>query len=50
MRSEHSVESFVDCRTRQTFLISKKFQCRTKGAKPFVLLIGFLNARKLTLG
>jgi len=50
MRSGHSVESIVDCHTRQNVPYCKKFQCRTKGAKPFVLLIGFLNARKLTLG
>ena len=50
MRSEHSVESIVDCRTCRNVSYYKKFQCSTKGAKPFVLPIGFLNARKLALG
>lgn len=50
MRSEHSVESIVDCRTQQNVSYCKKFQCSTKGAKTFVPPIGFLNARKLALG
>ena len=50
MRSEHSAESIVDCRTCRNVSYYKKFQCSTKGAKPFVLPIGFLNARKLALG
>ena len=50
MRSEHGVESIVDCRTCRNVSYCKKFQCSTKGAKPFVLPIGFLNARKLALG
>ena len=50
MRSEHGVESIVDCRTSRDVSYCKKFQCSTKGAKPFVLPIGFLNARKLALG
>ena len=50
MRSKHSPKALWIVVHVKTFLISKKFQCRTKSAHPFVLPIGFLNARKLALG
>ena len=49
MRSRHSAESIVECRTQRNVPYCKKFQCRTKRAHPFVLPFGFLNARKLAL-